>query len=120
MESIIEKIKKVNMRSFLNGPKTNSYKDKISFYCPMGGVLSVFISYSFSLNLKSTLMIGFLIPLGFFHKELIQYLKNNETMIEFNEKYTNQLLEPKHHSNLSPKENIKEKKTIEIDTNKNN
>jgi len=59
-------------------PKSHSYHDKVIFYCGAGIILSFLVSFGFHTSLKSTLILGIGVPLGYFHKDLMNLILHPE------------------------------------------
>jgi len=52
----------------------NNYQDKVIFYCSIGMFVSCLFSLGFNLRLRSTLLLGIGIPLGYLHKDLMKFV----------------------------------------------
>jgi len=64
--------KEFNLFSF--GPKSKNYYDKVIYYCGTGILISLGLSFAFQTNLKSTLILGIGVPLGYLHKDLMNLM----------------------------------------------
>ena len=79
-----EKISKLNFNYLPLGPRSNSYSDKLVFYCGAGLVISALVSFGFKTNIKSTIVLGLGIPMGYLHKDLLRlvYDPSNDSAID--------------------------------------
>jgi len=68
------KFKKIIPDFLPYNPKSESYHDKLVFYSGTGIILSFLISFGFKTNLKSTIILGIGLPMGYLHRDLMKIL----------------------------------------------
>ena len=76
VRSLLEKLNNYNYDYLLLGPRSDSYHDKLVFYCGTGAILSVLISFGFKSHMRSTIMLGIGIPMGYLHRDLMKLIYN--------------------------------------------
>jgi hypothetical protein len=84
IRSFTEKISNYNYNYIPLGPRSDSYHDKLIFYCGTGIVLSALVSLGFKTNIRSTVMLGIGIPMGYLHRDLmsVMYDPTNTTALD--------------------------------------
>lgn len=74
IRSFFEKLSNYNYNYIPLGPRSDSYHDKLIFYCGTGIALSALVSLGFKTNIRSTIMLGIGIPMGYLHKDLMRLI----------------------------------------------
>ena len=74
----MDKFRSFNLFNYINGPKSESYKDKLLHHCLIGGSLGVLVSLAFSYKIIGSIAIGVAIPMGYLHKDLVNELSKNK------------------------------------------
>lgn len=84
IRSFTEKLMNHDYNYLPLGPRSDSYHDKLVFYCGAGIALSVLVSLGFKTNMRSTMMLGIGVPMGYLHRDLMKviYDPTNSTALD--------------------------------------
>lgn len=84
LSSSIDKLKNYNYNYLPLGPRSDSYHDRLIFYCGVGAALSILVSLGFKTHFRSTLILGIGLPMGYLHKDLMKiiYDPTNSTALD--------------------------------------
>ena len=84
IRSFKEKVSNYNYNYLPIGPRSDSYHDKLVFYCGTGIALSALVSLGFKTNMRYTIMLGLGVPMGYLHRDLVKliYDPTNTTALD--------------------------------------